>query len=186
MANLLSLLALPFVIVVGFTACSGGDPGSPIATAQHGRGSGGTGGATGGGDGGGGNGTNGNGAGGGGGGAASDYDAGPTPGGADYDAAAPRPSSDAGTQSDTGTPAPNAPLGSCGNPRCGTFGQGGDCGCTARDSNGNQVQLGCNGAQGVCACFTNGQQSTQVVDAPNACDTNAATMAEFMSECGCQ
>jgi len=175
-------LSLAFALT---TACSSTDPG---ITGSHGsRGSGSVGGN---GSNGGNNGGNNNNNGGGGGKPTPsppppDYDAGPSPGGADYDSGTPTSrDSGGGTRADSGTQ--GAPLGSCGNPRCGGFGQGGDCGCVACDSNGVQIQLVCNGAQGICACFSNGAQTTDVIDAPNVCDSNADTANVFIASCGCQ
>jgi hypothetical protein len=105
-------------------------------------------------------------------------------------------SSDAGasTSSDSGhgstidagvptTPPAQGPLGSCGNPACGT--DLNECGCQATDSAGNQVQLGCQ-AGGQCVCVVNGNVDTQPFDENGACADPASTAAQFLTNCSCQ
>lgn len=124
----------------------------------------------------------------------------PSPGTGGDDANAPRPEPeggpvtepDAGSSSggfgvdgqvpvvDSGVPSTNGPLGSCGNPACGS--DGNECGCQATDSQGNTVQLGCQ-AGGECACFVNGYQATNAFDENGACGNQQATAQQFLQNC---
>lgn len=126
----------------------------------------------------------------------------PAPGTGGDDANAPRPGSEGGTGSgghqdagsgsggfgvdgqvpviDSGVPSTSGPLGSCGNPACGTDGT--ECGCQATDSQGNNVQLGCQ-AGGQCACFVNGNQDTNAFDENGACNSQPATVQQFLQFC---
>ena len=88
----------------------------------------------------------------------------------------------------TGTPeaAPpptQGPLGTCGNPLCGT--DTNECGCQATDSAGNTVQMGCQ-AGGECICLINQQQTDNPFDENGACSDQASTAAQFISNCTCQ
>jgi hypothetical protein len=83
---------------------------------------------------------------------------------------------------DTGTPTVGA-LGSCTNPDCSV--QGADCFCVAHDSNGNEVQLGCESG-GSCGCFDNGQlDNNSVTNENGACGDPTALRAVFASSCNC-
>jgi hypothetical protein len=127
----------------------------------------------------------------------------PPPGTSGDDANAPRPSPEGGTGSgghydaggsgsggfgvdgqvpviDSGSHGTSGPLGSCGNPLCGT--EGTDCGCQATDSNGNMVQLGCQ-AGGQCACFVNGNQATNAFDENGACNLQQGPVQDFLQYC---
>ena len=75
------------------------------------------------------------------------------------------------------------PLGSCGNPACGTDGT--ECGCQATDSQGNTVQLGCQ-AGGQCICLVNQQQSDNPFNENGACTDQASTASQFLANCQCQ
>jgi hypothetical protein len=123
----------------------------------------------------------------------------PPPGTAGDDANAPRPEPEGGTGSgghndagggsggpdaqvpviDSGSPT-KGPLGSCGNPACGTDLT--ECGCQATDSAGNTVQLGCQ-AGGLCACFVNGAQDTNAFNENGACNSQQATAQQFLQYC---
>jgi len=128
----------------------------------------------------------------------------PPPGNGGDDANAPRPDPEGGTGTgsgghqdagsgsggfgvdgqvpviDSGTTTTSGPLGSCTNPACGT--QGNQCGCQATDSNGNTVQLGCQ-AGGQCACFVNGNQSTNAFDENGACNLQQGPVQDFLQYC---
>lgn len=88
---------------------------------------------------------------------------------------------DTGTGPGTGT-APSGPLGSCTNPLCGT--DGAECGCTATDSLGNTVQLGCQ-AGGQCGCFVNQQLDDDPFDENGACNDPVSTQQQFLQYCSC-
>jgi hypothetical protein len=76
------------------------------------------------------------------------------------------------------------PLGSCTNPDCSV--QGTDCFCVAHDSNGVEVQLGCESG-GACGCFDNGQlDNNSVTNENGACADPTALRAVFASSCMCQ
>ena len=129
----------------------------------------------------------------------------PPPGNSGDDANAPRPEPEGGAGSgsgghhdagsgsggfgvdgqvpviDSSVPTGTGPLGSCTNPACGT--DGNECGCQATDSNGNNVQLGCQ-AGGQCACFVNGNQNTNAFDENGACNSQAAAEQQlFLQYC---
>jgi hypothetical protein len=81
------------------------------------------------------------------------------------------------------TPTPSGPLGSCGNPLCGTDLT--ECGCQATDSAGNTVQLGCQ-AGGQCICLINNNANDAPFDENGACNAQASTVAAFLANCTCQ
>jgi hypothetical protein len=84
---------------------------------------------------------------------------------------------------DSGVPAaPTGPLGSCGNPACGTDLT--ECGCTATDSAGNTVQLGCQ-AGGQCICVTNQQPQDNPFNENGACTDAPSTAQQFLQFCTC-
>ena len=172
--------------VLAIVACSAPDPGGPVRSYSPGHSSGsGSGSGAGAGTGSNGNGTGGTGGSGGGGGGGVDYDAGPVPGSTDYDSGAGNPpssSKDGGSDAGTNTP-PNGPLGSCGNPLCGTTLS--QCGCRATDSANNTIELGCQ-AGGQCGCFSNGQLVGAASDENGTCGTKSAVKARFLSDCPCQ
>jgi len=129
----------------------------------------------------------------------------PPPGTGDDDANAPRPDPEAGAgsggQHDSGSGSggygfgvdgqvpvidsgsgTSGPLGSCTNPACGS--DGNECGCQATDSNGNNVQLGCE-AGGLCACFVNGNQVTDAFNENGVCSETPQDEAQmFLQYCG--
>jgi hypothetical protein len=88
---------------------------------------------------------------------------------------------DTGTGTGTGT-APSGPPGSCTNPLCGT--DGAECGCTATDSEGNTVQLGCQ-AGGECGCFVNQQLDDNPFDENGACSVPSSAQQQFLQNCAC-
>ena len=67
----------------------------------------------------------------------------------------------------------------CENPTC-TTGNGA-CGCTAKDTSGETVQMDCQ--DGVCTCTTGDQITTQVGDDNCANDGDARTL--YSANCGC-
>lgn len=87
---------------------------------------------------------------------------------------------------DTGSPvtnpAPSGPPGSCTNPLCAT--DGNECGCTATDSNGNTIQLGCQ-AGGECGCFENQQLSDQPFAENGTCNDPTLAAQQFLQYCTC-
>ena len=83
---------------------------------------------------------------------------------------------------DAGVPPATGPLGSCGNPAGAT--DLSECGCTATDSAGNTVQLGCQ-AGGQCGCFVNQQLHDNPFDENGACATEPATAQQFLQYCTC-
>ncbi|HEY1693344.1 MAG TPA: hypothetical protein VGG39_14350 [Polyangiaceae bacterium] len=90
---------------------------------------------------------------------------------------------DTGTGTGTGTgTAPSGPAGSCTNPLCAT--DGNECGCTATDSEGNTVQLGCQ-AGGECGCFVNQQLDDNPFDEDGACTDPSSTQQQFLQNCTC-
>jgi hypothetical protein len=106
-----------------------------------------------------------------------------------YDAGSPPPAQDAGGGTpphDAGGPGTTGPLGSCTNPACGTDPGQGYCGCTATDSNGNQVQLGCQPG-GYCGCFVNQNLVNDTVQPENGlcADTSASQQQFFIQTCTC-
>ncbi|HEY8040117.1 MAG TPA: hypothetical protein VIF15_10005 [Polyangiaceae bacterium] len=91
---------------------------------------------------------------------------------------------DSGTGTKDASPPPaKGPLGSCTNPMCGTDTT--QCGCTATDSQGNTVQLGCQ-AGGDCACFVNQQQVDNAFPENGACADTPSTQQQFLTSCTCQ
>ncbi len=129
----------------------------------------------------------------------------PPPGTGGDDANAPRPDPEGGTGTGSGSGGhpdagsssggfgvdgqvpvidsgvPTGPLGSCSNPACGT--DGNECGCQATDSQGNNVQLGCQ-AGGQCACFVNGNQDTNAFDENGACGSQSTAERQlFLQYC---
>ena len=82
---------------------------------------------------------------------------------------------------DAATP-PSTTPGSCGNPLCGSTGN--ECGCTATDGTGAQVQLGCQ-VGGQCGCFTDQQlQSNTTTDENGACADTTQLKLLFQG-CAC-
>jgi hypothetical protein len=79
-------------------------------------------------------------------------------------------------------PTPSGPPGSCTNPLCGT--DGNECGCTATDSNGNTIQLGCQ-AGGQCGCFENQQLTDQPFDENGTCNDATLAAQQFLQNCTC-
>jgi hypothetical protein len=82
------------------------------------------------------------------------------------------------------TPAPATPAtplrtNVCENPTC-TAGNGA-CGCTAKDTSGETVQMDCQ--DGVCTCTTGDQITTQMGDDNCANDGDARTL--YSAYCGC-
>jgi hypothetical protein len=191
MTNVRLFAAVPFVLAL--VACSAPDPGGPVRpySSGHSSGSGsGSGASSGSGSGATGGGGGGVGVGGGGSGSGSnDYDAGAVPGSTDYDAGHTPPPSGSdgggGGGADTGTSTPpTGPLGSCGNPLCGT--SLAQCGCRATDSANNTVELGCESG-GQCGCFINGQFTAGTASDENgACGLTSSVKARFLSDCTCQ
>lgn len=78
-------------------------------------------------------------------------------------------------------PTNNATPGTCQNPLCITDGVA--CGCHATDSQGNKVEIGCQGGQ--CVCIVNGQVDGQPIDDPNSCDSQSTVKADFLANCTC-
>jgi hypothetical protein len=81
------------------------------------------------------------------------------------------------------TPPTQGPLGSCGNPACGTDLD--ECGCQATDSNGNTVQMGCQ-AGGQCICLVNQNPVGNAFDENGACGAQSSTVQQFLADCTCQ
>jgi hypothetical protein len=81
----------------------------------------------------------------------------------------------------TGT-TPSGPPGSCGNPLCAT--DGNECGCTATDSNGDTIQLGCQ-AGGQCGCFIDQQLDDNPFDENGACNDAQSAAQQFLQYCSC-
>jgi hypothetical protein len=81
------------------------------------------------------------------------------------------------------TPPAQGPLGSCGNPVCGTDLD--ECGCQATDSNGNTVQMGCQ-AGGQCICLVNQNPVGNAFDENGACGAQSSTVQQFLADCTCQ
>jgi hypothetical protein len=110
------------------------------------------------------------------------YDAGTTPG---YDAGTPHYDAGSPAQPDSGANVTGAP-GSCTNPLCATDPSSDYCGCTATDSNGNQVQLGCQPG-GECGCFVNQNLVDSTVESENGLcgETPADQQQFFIQTCAC-
>jgi hypothetical protein len=174
MSKLAPFVALATSIVIA--ACSAGDPGSSIPFSSRGHASGPS---AGGGNSGGAGATGGG----------SDHDAGPPPAPTYFDSGAPppfdasAPTRDASAPTrDASAPPAQGPPGTCDNPICGADGQG-DCGCFAHDTNGNRVELGCSAE--TCACFTNGQETSDATSVPGVCSGATDMQLQFTIACGC-
>lgn len=78
--------------------------------------------------------------------------------------------------------APPGTGGTCASPLCAT--NGNECGCTATDSQGNTVQMGCQ-AGGECVCLENQQVTTPPFDEDGACTDPSSSVQQFLQSCTC-